>query len=46
MDPIFAIFVGLSAAAVRVRREEKEKGFDTTQTLGRLRNRMGLAFGS
>ncbi|KAA6409660.1 MAG: Non-classical export 1 [Lasallia pustulata] len=25
-DPVFALFIGLSAAAVRIHREEKEKG--------------------
>ncbi|KAL8906633.1 MAG: hypothetical protein Q9207_001887 [Kuettlingeria erythrocarpa] len=26
LDPIFAVFVGLSAATIRIRREEIEKG--------------------
>lgn len=25
-DPIFAVFIGVSAAALRINREEKEKG--------------------
>lgn len=32
-DPIFAVFIGLSAAATRINREEKEKGRTTTSTL-------------
>jgi hypothetical protein len=26
LDPLFALFIGLSAAAMRINREEKEKG--------------------
>jgi hypothetical protein len=32
-DPIFAIFIGVGAAATRINREEKEKGRTTQQTL-------------
>lgn len=32
-DPIFAVFIGLSAAATRIRREEVEKGKTTKETL-------------
>ena len=32
-DPIFALFIGLSAAATRITREEKEMGRSTQQTL-------------
>lgn len=32
-DPIFAVFIGLSAAAMRINREEKEKGKTTSDTL-------------
>lgn len=32
-DPIFAVFIGLSAAATRVNREGKEKGRTTSQTV-------------
>lgn len=28
MDPVFAVFVGLSAAAVRIQREQSEAGRD------------------
>lgn len=32
-DPIFAVFIGLSAAGTRIKREEKEKGRTTSETL-------------
>jgi hypothetical protein len=32
-DPIFAVFIGLSAAATRINREEKELGYSTQQTI-------------
>jgi hypothetical protein len=32
-DPIFALFIGLSAAATRINREEKELGRSTQVTL-------------
>lgn len=32
-DPIFAVFIGLSAAATRINREEKGKGRTTSQTV-------------
>jgi hypothetical protein len=32
-DPIFALFIGLSAAALRINREEKELGNTTQQTI-------------
>lgn len=32
-DPIFAAFIGLSAAATRIIREEKELGHSTQQTI-------------
>ncbi|KUI60631.1 hypothetical protein VP1G_11151 [Cytospora mali] len=32
-DPIFAVFIGLSAAATRINREEKEKGRTTSETI-------------
>jgi hypothetical protein len=31
-DPIFAVFIGVSAAAVRINREGKEKGLTSQQT--------------
>ncbi|KAK4202619.1 hypothetical protein QBC40DRAFT_305050 [Triangularia verruculosa] len=41
-DPIFAVFIGLSAAATRINREEKEKGRSTQQTIDTLRRRLGF----
>ena len=32
-DPIFAVFIGLSAATTRINREEKELGHSTQQTI-------------
>ena len=32
-DPIFAVVMGMSAAAMRINREEKEKGRTTQQTV-------------
>jgi L-cystine uptake protein TcyP (sodium:dicarboxylate symporter family) len=32
-DPIFAVLMGISAAAVRINREEKEKGKTTSETI-------------
>jgi hypothetical protein len=32
-DPIFAVFIGLSAAATRINREEKDLGRSTKQTI-------------
>lgn len=32
-DPLFALFIGLSAAATRISREEKEQGRSTQQTI-------------
>ncbi|KAK4240238.1 Non-classical export protein 1 [Achaetomium macrosporum] len=32
-DPIFAVFIGVSAAALRINREEKEKGRRTQETI-------------
>ncbi|AEO61638.1 hypothetical protein MYCTH_2130809 [Thermothelomyces thermophilus ATCC 42464] len=41
-DPIFAVFIGVSAAALRINREEKEKGRTTQETLQAVRRRLGL----
>ncbi|KAK6825161.1 hypothetical protein PG987_012655 [Apiospora arundinis] len=35
-DPIFALVIGLGAAATRINREEKEKGKTTHQTFASL----------
>jgi L-cystine uptake protein TcyP (sodium:dicarboxylate symporter family) len=32
-DPIFAVFIGISAAVTRINREEKAKGRDTNETI-------------
>lgn len=32
-DPVFAVFIGLSAAATRINREEKELGRTTKETI-------------
>ncbi|KAG6154284.1 hypothetical protein E4U37_002239 [Claviceps purpurea] len=32
-DPIFAVFIGVSAAAMRINREEKAKGYTPRQTI-------------
>lgn len=32
-DPIFALFIGLSAAATRINREEKELGHSSEMTI-------------
>lgn len=46
IDPIFAVTVGLAAAAQRIRREEKfEHGHDAKQTLEVLRRRFQLLMG-
>ncbi|KAM7214187.1 hypothetical protein V8F06_010440 [Rhypophila decipiens] len=39
-DPMFAVFIGLSAAALRINREEKAAGRTTPQTLEALRRRL------
>ena len=38
--------IGIAAAAVRINREEKEKGKTTQQTVESSRRRLRLAFGS
>ncbi|KUJ08470.1 uncharacterized protein LY89DRAFT_741834 [Mollisia scopiformis] len=41
-DPVFAVFIGLSAAATRINREEKELGHSTQQTIDAGLRRIGL----
>jgi L-cystine uptake protein TcyP (sodium:dicarboxylate symporter family) len=36
-DPIFALLIGVGAAATRIRREEKEKGKTTQQSMDSLK---------
>ncbi|CAN8103705.1 unnamed protein product [Discula destructiva] len=43
-DPIFAVFIGLSAATTRINREGKEKGRTTSETMAAGKRRLaGLA---
>ena len=42
LDPIFALSIGLAAAATRINREEKEKGRTTGQTVDVAKRRVGL----
>jgi len=42
LDPIFAISIGLAAAATRINREEKEQGRNTADTLEVVKRRFGI----
>ena len=42
IDPIFAISIGIAAAAVRINREEKEKGKSTPETIESFKRRWAL----
>jgi len=44
-DPLFALFIGLSAAAVRIRREERGAGRDPALIMDTLKKRLGYYFG-
>jgi hypothetical protein len=33
MDPVFAVLIGIGAAATRINRDEKQKGRSTTETI-------------
>jgi hypothetical protein len=44
LDPIFALSIGLAAAATRINREEREKGRSTTQSMDVLKRRWNLAW--
>jgi hypothetical protein len=46
LDPIFAISIGLAAAATRINREEKEKGRSTQETIDVFKRRWALAWQS
>ncbi|KAF2156027.1 hypothetical protein K461DRAFT_265479 [Myriangium duriaei CBS 260.36] len=46
LDPVFALSIGLMAAATRVRREEKEKGRTDAETWASLQRRVGRLFGA
>ncbi|ERS96282.1 hypothetical protein HMPREF1624_07191 [Sporothrix schenckii ATCC 58251] len=39
-DPIFAVFIGVSAAAMRINREQKEKGKTTQETMDVIKRRL------
>ncbi len=41
-DPIFAVFIGISAAATRINREQKEKGKTPQDTIDALKRYVGL----
>ncbi|KAI6092777.1 hypothetical protein F4821DRAFT_110976 [Hypoxylon rubiginosum] len=45
-DPIFAVIIGLGAAATRINREQKEKGKTTEQTIEAGKRRFGSLFTS
>lgn len=42
-DPVFAVAIGLGAAALRINREEKEKGKSTQQTIESVKRRLSLS---
>ncbi|KAK0389764.1 hypothetical protein NLU13_3337 [Sarocladium strictum] len=42
-DPIFAVVIGLGAAASRINREQKEKGKTTEETIQDGLRRLGFA---
>lgn len=42
-DPIFAVVIGVSAAATRINREEKAKGKTTNETIEAGLRRIGLS---
>ncbi|KAI0996289.1 hypothetical protein K3495_g11891 [Podosphaera aphanis] len=41
-DPLFAVFIGLTAAGIRINREEKALGHNTQQTIHALLRRTGM----
>ncbi|QUC23969.1 uncharacterized protein UV8b_08210 [Ustilaginoidea virens] len=42
-DPIFAVLIGLSAAAMRIGREERAKGYTARQTVENGLRRIGFS---
>lgn len=44
IDPIFAVSIGIAAAAVRINREEKEQGRSTTQSYESLKRRIAMVW--
>jgi hypothetical protein len=45
-DPIFAVFIGVSAAATRINREQKEKGKTTQETIDVVKRYVQMIEGS
>jgi len=45
-DPLFALFIGLSAAGTRINREEKEQGRTTEHTINAGLRRLGIHRGA
>ncbi|KAI5819091.1 hypothetical protein BZA77DRAFT_305683 [Pyronema omphalodes] len=43
-DPIFAVFIGGSAAVLRIKREEQEAGRDMAQVIEVFKRRVGSYF--
>ncbi|XPS68003.1 hypothetical protein M3J09_000300 [Ascochyta lentis] len=44
LDPLFAVSIGLAAAATRINREEKEKGRSTQDSIDIFKRRWALAW--
>ncbi|KAL9078781.1 MAG: hypothetical protein Q9157_002301 [Trypethelium eluteriae] len=44
LDPLFAIGIGLAAAGVRIRREEREKGHNWDETIALGKRRVNTLF--
>ncbi|KAF2462354.1 hypothetical protein BDY21DRAFT_360290 [Lineolata rhizophorae] len=44
LDPVFAISIGVAAAALRIRREEREQGRSLADTAAALRRRTRLVW--
>ena len=42
LDPVFAIGIGLAAAGIRIRREEREKGHSMNETLEAGKRRLSM----
>jgi len=45
IDPLFALFIGASAATLRIRREEIEAGRNPVDAFTSLKRRIGWYFG-
>ncbi|KAF2671889.1 hypothetical protein BT63DRAFT_452393 [Microthyrium microscopicum] len=42
LDPLFAISIGIGAAAIRIRKDETKKGFTSQQTIDTVKRRARL----